>query len=91
MHLSERTEISEAVKNAFQNRDKSEFEQLINMAYENNQFNSQYSLKFSKDIIQLLIFNIDSLIDNKMKFDDIILLADNLVEVLKNGLENRKV
>jgi AcrR family transcriptional regulator len=87
--LAENIEVKGMVKEAFPFRGRDEFEQLISIAYENEQFNSKYNSKFITGIIQLLIYNVDSLIDKEMGENDILQLINNLIEMLKNGLQKK--
>lgn len=91
MYLAERVEVKEAVKEAFPDRGRDEFEQLVSNACNTSQFKPVFTHKFIKGITQLLIYNIDSLIDAEMNEKDIVLLVDSLIEMLKNGLKNKEL
>lgn len=88
-HLAERQEIKEAVKAAFPARGKDEFEMLIRKAYESKQFKSKYTIGFLRGVLELFIYNVDILIEQDMQQNEILVLIDNLVEMLKTGLWNR--
>ncbi len=86
-YLAESHEIKEAVKAAFPTRGMDQMEHLVGTAYEKHQFRDNFSKKFIKDIIALLLYNLDALIEEGMELIDMVQKIDDLVEMLKNGLE----
>jgi len=86
-HLTERAEVKGAVRRAFPNRRSDTLDALIEKAIEDGQFSKDFPVPFVSGIINLLIGHIDTLIKPDMSHDDITSLADNLVDMLKNGLQ----
>ncbi len=87
LHMTESAEVKDAVRHAFPNRRSGSLDALIESAIENGQFSKFFPVPFVSGIINLLVGHIDTLIQPDMSQDDIIMLADNLVHILKSGLQ----
>ena len=79
-YLAEGPEVKEAVNRAFPNRGSNQLDALV----EGGRF--RFPAPFVSGIINLLISHLDTLIAPGMSHEDIIALADNLVDMLKFGL-----
>ena len=86
-HLSESPEVRKAVRDAFPSRGKEDFGQIILSAFEKGQFRPSLKAEFIKNIVELLFYNMDFLIRQDMSEEEILGVADGIMDVLRNGLE----
>lgn len=79
-YLAEGPDVKEAVGLAFPNRGTGSFDALIERG------NFRFPAVFVSGILSLVISHLDTLITPGMSHEEISQLADNLVDMLKNGL-----
>lgn len=87
LHMAEGAEVKDAVNRAFPNRRSGPLDALIENAIEDGQFSKAFPVPFVSGIINLLVGHIDTLIHPNMSQDDILMLANSLVNLLKSGLQ----